>query len=76
MAVNYIVKSAIENIQAIGGARGFMGMARVVNGMQSVVNLPWMMIWTWIFVFLTGFIERGTLRIRIERLSLFFRLSA
>jgi branched-chain amino acid transport system permease protein len=53
LAVNYIVKSAIENIQAIGGARGFMGMARVVNGMQGVVNLPWMMIWTWLSVFLT-----------------------
>src|SRR5512136_261277 len=53
LAVNYIVKSAIENIQAIGGARGFMGMGRVVNGMESVINLPWMMIWTWIFVFLT-----------------------
>jgi branched-chain amino acid transport system permease protein len=53
LAVNYIVKSAIENIQPIGGARGFMGMGRVVNGMQEVVNIPWMMIWTWVFVFLT-----------------------
>jgi branched-chain amino acid transport system permease protein len=53
LAVNYIVKSAIENIQPIGGARGFMGMGRVVNGMQEVVDIPWMMIWTWIFTFLT-----------------------
>jgi branched-chain amino acid transport system permease protein len=53
LAVNYIVKSAIENIQPIGGARGFMGMGRVVNGMQEVVDIPWMMIWTWIFAFLT-----------------------
>jgi branched-chain amino acid transport system permease protein len=53
LAVNYIVKSAIENIQAIGGARGFMGMTRVVNGMQSAVNLPWMMIWSLLSVFLT-----------------------
>jgi branched-chain amino acid transport system permease protein len=53
LAVNYIVKSAIENIQPIGGARGFMGMARVVNGMKEVADIPWMMIWTWIFVFLT-----------------------
>ena len=53
LAVNYIVKSAIENIQVIGGARGFMGMKRVMNGMQSVIDVPWMMIWTWIFVFLT-----------------------
>jgi branched-chain amino acid transport system permease protein len=53
LAVNYIVKSAIENIQAIGGARGFMGMGRVVNGMQEVAEIPWMTIWTWIFAFLT-----------------------
>ena len=53
LAVNYIVKSAIENIQPIGGARGFMGMGRVVNGMQEVADIPWMMIWTWIFTFLT-----------------------
>jgi branched-chain amino acid transport system permease protein len=53
LAVNYIVKSAIENIQPIGGARGFMGMGRVVNGMREVADIPWMMIWTWIFTFLT-----------------------
>ena len=53
LAVNYIVKSAIENIQPIGGARGFMGMGRVINGMKEVVDIPWMMIWTWIFAFFT-----------------------
>jgi branched-chain amino acid transport system permease protein len=53
LAVNYIIKSAIENIQPIGGARGFMGMGRVVNGMKAVADIPWMMIWTWIFAFLT-----------------------
>ena len=46
LAVNYIVKSSIENMQVIGGARGFMGMTNVVNSMKEVVNLPWMMIWT------------------------------
>lgn len=45
LAVNYIVKSSIENIQVIGGARGFMGMRNVINSMREVVNLPWMMIW-------------------------------
>ena len=53
LAVNYIVKSAIENIQPIGGARGFMGMGRVINGMKEVADIPWMMIWTWVFAFLT-----------------------
>jgi branched-chain amino acid transport system permease protein len=52
LAVNYIVKSAIENIQPIGGARGFMGMTRVVNGMTNALDIPWMMIWTCLFTFL------------------------
>jgi branched-chain amino acid transport system permease protein len=51
LAVTYIVKSAIENMQSIGGARGFMGMKRVVNGMQNTVDIPWMMIWTCLAVF-------------------------
>jgi branched-chain amino acid transport system permease protein len=53
LAVNYIVKSGIENIQAIGGARGFMGMNRVVGAMEGVAEIPWMMIWTGLFVLLT-----------------------
>ncbi|MGC1403844.1 MAG: branched-chain amino acid ABC transporter permease, partial [Thermodesulfobacteriota bacterium] len=53
LAANYIIKSAIENIQVIGGARGFMGMSRVINGMEDFFNLPWMMIWICVFVYLT-----------------------
>ena len=41
LAVNYIIKSAIENIQVIGGARGFMGMRKVVNAMSETFPLPW-----------------------------------
>ncbi|MHC1728838.1 MAG: branched-chain amino acid ABC transporter permease [Syntrophobacteraceae bacterium] len=50
LAVNYIVKSSIENIQVVGGARGFMGMRNVINSMEEVVKLPWMMIWVLISV--------------------------
>lgn len=46
IAASYIIKSSIENIDAIGGARGFMGMSRVVSAMNSTVDLPWMLIWT------------------------------
>ncbi len=45
LAVNYIVKSSIENIQTIGGARGFMGMSNVINSMKEVIDLPWTLIW-------------------------------
>ncbi|HHH41609.1 MAG TPA: branched-chain amino acid ABC transporter permease, partial [Chloroflexi bacterium] len=48
LAVNYIVKSAIENIEFIGGPRGFMGMKRVVNAMVGVFNAPWVLIWTFV----------------------------
>ncbi|MGV8075093.1 MAG: branched-chain amino acid ABC transporter permease [Syntrophobacteraceae bacterium] len=53
LAVNYIVKSSIENMQVVGGARGFMGMRNVINAMQEVVNLPWVMIWIFIAVGIT-----------------------
>ncbi len=56
LAVNYIVKSAIENIQAIGGARGFMGMKNVTGSMQKVMDLPWVMVWIFIAVGFTIFI--------------------
>jgi len=50
LAVNYIVKSSIENIQPIGGARGFMGMRGVIGFLQAAVDLPWNMIWIFICV--------------------------
>jgi len=53
LAVNYIVKSSIENIQIIGGARGFMGMSKVIEGMNKVVKLPWMLIWIYLATGLT-----------------------
>ncbi len=49
IAANYIIISAIENIGAIGGSRGFMGMKRLVNSMEDIIELPWMPIWVFIF---------------------------
>lgn len=46
IAVNYMVISGIENLEFIGGSRGFMGMKQVVYAMGDVVDIPWMMIWT------------------------------
>ncbi|MGE4535919.1 MAG: branched-chain amino acid ABC transporter permease [Desulfovibrio sp.] len=48
IAAAYIVKSTIENINIIGGARGFMGMGSVMNAMENTANLPWMMIWVFV----------------------------
>jgi len=44
LAFNMIVKSAIENIDAIGGPRGFLGMAKLTN-------LAWVYVWVIITVF-------------------------
>lgn len=48
IAASYIVKSTIENIGAIGGARGFMGMSGVMNAMGATADLPWIVIWVFI----------------------------
>ncbi|MEA3342499.1 MAG: branched-chain amino acid ABC transporter permease [Chloroflexota bacterium] len=59
LAVNYIVKSAIENIEIIGGPRGFVGMKRVMNNMASVFDVPWLLIWTFIGMLVTILIIRN-----------------
>jgi branched-chain amino acid transport system permease protein len=57
IAVSYIIKSTIENMNVIGGARGFMGMGQVtqamdkapqVFGLKTSWDLPWMMIWVFL----------------------------
>ncbi len=45
IAANYMIISAIENMDIIGGPRGFQGMKRVINAMHDVVDIPWMLIW-------------------------------
>ncbi len=52
LAANYIIISGIENLSVIGGSRGFMGMKKVINAMEDIIYLPWMVIW--VFVFTVG----------------------
>lgn len=58
LAAGYIVKSALENIEAVGGPRGFMGMKKVVIGMEEMISIPWMLIWIFIGVVFTVWILR------------------
>jgi branched-chain amino acid transport system permease protein len=58
IAANYIIISFIENLGVIGGSRGFMGMKKVVNAMRDSVDLPWMVIWVFIFTIFTIWILR------------------
>lgn len=48
LAVNFIFKSLVENVEFIGGPRGLLGMTRVVGAMSRTLDLPWLMIWTFV----------------------------
>ncbi len=58
IAANYIIISAIINIDKIGGARGFMGMKRVIFAMEKCAEIPWMILWVFIFMVLSIIIIR------------------
>jgi branched-chain amino acid transport system permease protein len=58
LAVNYIFKSFIENMQKIGGARGFMGTSRVVMVMEKQLPVPWTMIYIFIATIFTVFVVK------------------
>lgn len=62
LALNVIVKSAVENIDSVGGPRGFMGM-------DAYTTLPWVFAWTafavWVMRnFIYSDCGRGALAIR------------
>jgi branched-chain amino acid transport system permease protein len=67
LAFNMIIKSVIENIDAIGGSRGFLGM-------QKLTNLPWTFFWTvltlWVIRnFIYSNFGRGVMSIREDEIA-------
>ncbi len=58
IAANYIIISTIINIDTIGGARGFMGMRRVIFAMEECAEIPWMILWVFLFMVLSILIIR------------------
>ena len=58
LAAGYIVKSALENIEIVGGPRGFMGMKKVVLAIEGSFTVPWMLVWIFIGVVLTVWLLR------------------
>ena len=58
LAAGYIVKSALENIEVVGGPRGFMGMKKVVLSIEESFTVPWMLVWIFIGVVLTVWLLR------------------
>jgi len=58
LAVNYMVISAIENIDFVGGSRGFQGMKDTVWAMKDLANIPWMLFWVIAFTAFTIWVIR------------------
>jgi branched-chain amino acid transport system permease protein len=67
LAFNMIVKSVIENIDYVGGPRGFLGM-------EKLTTLPWVFFWTVLSVWVIrnlvySNIGRGVLAIREDEIA-------
>lgn len=67
LAFNMIIKSALENIEAVGGPRGFLGI-------PNLSNLPWVYLWTVLAVlgvrnFVYSNFGRGVLAIREDEVA-------
>jgi branched-chain amino acid transport system permease protein len=50
IAANYIIMTAINNMEAVGASRGLMGMKATVFAMSDTIPLPWILIWILVFV--------------------------
>lgn len=53
VAANFIVTTAINNIPAVGASRGLMGMKSVMSSMADVVDVPWILVWGFVFAVLS-----------------------
>lgn len=78
LAVNFIFKSLVENVDAIGGPRGFMGMGGVLRVMDGVAGVPWLLIWTFVGAvvtiivirnFVTSTVGKGVVAIRDDEIA-------
>jgi branched-chain amino acid transport system permease protein len=59
IAANYIIMSAINNMDIVGGSIGMLGMKGVMSMMNRTIPLPWMLIWIIIFVLIAVFAVRN-----------------
>jgi branched-chain amino acid transport system permease protein len=53
IASNYIIMTAINNMEVIGASRGLMGQKAVVFAMSDVFPIPWILVWIQVFVVLS-----------------------
>jgi branched-chain amino acid transport system permease protein len=52
IAANYIITTAINNLEVVGASRGLMGMKAAMFAMNKLIPLPWMLIWIILFALL------------------------
>ncbi|MDR2742624.1 MAG: branched-chain amino acid ABC transporter permease [Treponema sp.] len=50
IAANYIIMTAINNLEIIGASRGLMGMKGAIFAMSDLIPLPWILVWIMAFV--------------------------
>ncbi|MDR1362514.1 MAG: branched-chain amino acid ABC transporter permease [Spirochaetaceae bacterium] len=53
LASNYIITTAINNMEIVGASRGFMGMKSTLFAMNSVIPIPWILVWIIVFAFVS-----------------------
>jgi branched-chain amino acid transport system permease protein len=59
VAANYIITTAINNLEIVGASRGLMGMKSTLFAMNDVLPLPWILVWIMVFAVLcVGLIKR------------------
>jgi branched-chain amino acid transport system permease protein len=78
IAANYIIMTAINNIDVIGASRGFMGMKNTLRAMTGVVPIAWMVLWVLVFMALcvllihrlmNSVLGKGIFAIRYDEIS-------
>ncbi len=62
IAANFIFVSLVNNLEFIGGSRGFMGMKTTIYAMEDIADLPYTLIWTMVFSTLSIFFIRRLMR--------------
>jgi branched-chain amino acid transport system permease protein len=59
IASNFIITTAINNLNIVGASRGLMGMKSTLFAMENVIPVPWILIWIFVFVVVCiGLIKR------------------
>ncbi|MDC7226012.1 MAG: branched-chain amino acid ABC transporter permease [Spirochaetales bacterium] len=62
IAANFIFVSLVNNLEFVGGSRGFMGMKGTVFAMEDVFKAPYMLFWTLTFCSLAVFLIKRLMR--------------